>query len=88
MVDARIIDGLIDERIRSQPSPLDELTAREREVLGGVAAGKSNTAIARSLSLTKRAVEKHINAIFTKLGLHESADVSRRVTAALIYLAG
>jgi DNA-binding NarL/FixJ family response regulator len=88
VVDARIIDGLIDERVRSQPSSLDELTAREREVLGGVAAGQSNTAIARSLSLTKRAVEKHINAIFMKLGLHESADVSRRVKAALIYLAG
>jgi DNA-binding NarL/FixJ family response regulator len=88
VVDARIIDGLIDERVRSQPSPLDQLTAREREVLSGVAAGKSNTAIARSLSLTKRAVEKHINAIFMKLGLHESGDVSRRVKAALIYLAG
>jgi DNA-binding NarL/FixJ family response regulator len=88
IVDAKIIDGLIDERVRSQPSSLDELTAREREVLGGVAAGQSNTAIARSLSLTKRAVEKHINAIFMKLGLHESADISRRVKAALIYLAG
>jgi DNA-binding NarL/FixJ family response regulator len=88
VVDAKIIDGLISERVRSQSSSLDELTARERDVLGGVAAGKSNTAIARSLSLTKRAVEKHINAIFMKLGLHESDDVSRRVKAALIYLAG
>jgi DNA-binding NarL/FixJ family response regulator len=87
VVDAKIIDGLISERVRSQPSSLDELTAREREVLGGLAAGKSNTAIARSLSLTKRAVEKHINAIFLKLGLHESDDVSRRVKAALIFLA-
>jgi DNA-binding NarL/FixJ family response regulator len=88
VVDAKIIDGLIAERARSEPSSLDELTVREREVLGGVAAGQSNTAIARSLSLTKRAVEKHINAIFMKLGLHESGDVSRRVKAALIYLAG
>jgi DNA-binding NarL/FixJ family response regulator len=88
VVDAKIIDGLISERARSRPSSLDELTAREREVLGGVATGKSNTAIARSLSLTKRAVEKHINAIFMKLGLNESGDVSRRVKAALIYLAG
>jgi DNA-binding NarL/FixJ family response regulator len=88
VVDAKIIDGLIDERVRSQPSPLDQLTAREREVLSGVAAGKSNTAIARSLALTKRAVEKHINAIFMKLGLNESGDISRRVKAALIYLAG
>jgi len=88
VVDAKIIDGLITERLRSERSSLDELTAREREVLGGVAAGKSNTAIARSLSLNKRAVEKHINAIFMKLGLHESDEVSRRVKAALIYLSG
>jgi DNA-binding NarL/FixJ family response regulator len=87
VVDAKIIDGLIAERVRSEQSSLDELTTREREVLSGVAAGKSNTAIANSLSLTKRAVEKHINAIFMKLGLHESDDVSRRVKAALIYLA-
>jgi DNA-binding NarL/FixJ family response regulator len=87
VVDARIIDGLIAERVRSERSSLDELTARERDVLAGVAAGRSNTAIAASLSLTKRAVEKHINAIFMKLGLHESGDVSRRVKAALIYLA-
>jgi DNA-binding NarL/FixJ family response regulator len=87
VVDTKIIDGLIAECGRSQPSSLDELTARERDVLGGVAAGRSNTAIAGSLSLTKRAVEKHINSIFMKLGLHESSDVSRRVKAALIYLA-
>jgi DNA-binding NarL/FixJ family response regulator len=87
VVDAKIIDGLISERARSEQSSLDELTARERQVLAGVAAGRSNTAIARSLSLTKRAVEKHINAIFMKLGLHESDEVSRRVKAALIFLA-
>ena len=67
--------------------PLGELTAREQEVLAEVAAGKSNAAIAASLFLTKRAVEKHINAIFMKLNLRESEDTSRRVTAALIYLA-
>jgi DNA-binding NarL/FixJ family response regulator len=87
VVDAKIIDGLIAERGRSEKSSLDELTTREREVLSGVAAGRSNTAIAASLSLTKRAVEKHINSIFMKLGLNESSDVSRRVKAALIYLA-
>jgi DNA-binding NarL/FixJ family response regulator len=87
VVDVKIIDGLIAERRRSEQSSLEELTAREREVLGGLAAGKSNTAIADALSLTKRAVEKHINAIFMKLGLQESDDVSRRVKAALIYLA-
>jgi DNA-binding NarL/FixJ family response regulator len=86
-IDARIIDLLIAERARVAASPLDELTAREREVLTEVATGKSNAAIAASLFLTKRAVEKHINAIFMKLNLRESADTSRRVKAALIYLA-
>ncbi len=87
VVDAKIIDLLIAERARSAASPLDELTAREREVLAEVAVGKSNAAIAGSLFLTKRAVEKHINAIFMKLNLRESEDTSRRVKAALIYLA-
>jgi DNA-binding NarL/FixJ family response regulator len=86
-IDARIIDLLIAERARSAASPLDELTVREREVLTQVATGKSNAAIAASLFLTKRAVEKHINAIFMKLNLRESEDTSRRVKAALIYLA-
>jgi DNA-binding NarL/FixJ family response regulator len=87
-VDPKLIDGLIAERARSPASPLDELTAREREVLAEVATGKSNAAIASSLFLTKRAVEKHINAIFMKLNLRETEDTSRRVKATLIYLAG
>jgi DNA-binding NarL/FixJ family response regulator len=88
VVDPKIIDLLIAERSRSAASPLDELTAREREVLAEVATGKSNAAIASMLFLTKRAVEKHINAIFMKLNLRESEDTSRRVKAALIFLAG
>ncbi len=87
MIDAKIIDGLITERARQTASSLDELTAREHEVLAQVATGKSNAAIASSLFLTKRAVEKHINAIFMKLGLRESGDTSRRVQAALMFLA-
>jgi DNA-binding NarL/FixJ family response regulator len=87
VVDPKIIDLLIAERARSAASPLSELTVREREVLAEVAVGKSNAAIAGSLFLTKRAVEKHINAIFMKLNLRESEDTSRRVKAALIYLA-
>ena len=86
-IDAKVIDLLMAERVRSEASPLDELTAREREVLTEVATGKSNAAIAASLFLTKRAVEKHINAIFMKLNLRESEDTSRRVKAALIFLA-
>jgi DNA-binding NarL/FixJ family response regulator len=88
VVDEKLIDGLIAERARSSTSPLDELTAREREVLAEVATGKSNASIAASLVLTKRAVEKHINAIFMKLNLRDTEDTSRRVKATLIYLAG
>ncbi len=87
VVDPKIIDGLIAERARSSASPLGELTAREREVLAEVAAGKSNAAIASLLFLTKRAVEKHINAIFLKLNLRDTEDTSRRVKAALLFLA-
>jgi DNA-binding NarL/FixJ family response regulator len=87
VIDPKIVDALIAERARADGSPLSTLTAREREVLAEVAAGKSNNAIASSLVLTKRAVEKHINAIFLKLGLRDSEDVSRRVKATLIFLA-
>jgi DNA-binding NarL/FixJ family response regulator len=87
VIDAKVVEGLIDARSRAEHSPLNELTPRELEILAFVARGYSNQAIADELVLTKRAVEKHINAIFLKLGLTEAADVSRRVKAALIYLA-
>jgi DNA-binding NarL/FixJ family response regulator len=87
VVDAKVVEGLLAERTRAENSPLAELTPRELEILAYVARGHSNQAIADELFLTKRAVEKHINAIFLKLGLSETADVSRRVKAALIYLA-
>jgi len=87
LVDAKIVDGLVTARSQSDRSPLNELTAREREVLAEIARGKSNTAIAESLFLSKRAVEKHINAIFLKLGLANAEDVSKRVKAALMLLA-
>jgi DNA-binding NarL/FixJ family response regulator len=66
---------------------LDELTARERQVLGEMAQGRSNAAIAEHLVLTKKAVEKHVGSIFSKLGLPEEQVVSRRVAAVLLYLA-
>jgi DNA-binding NarL/FixJ family response regulator len=87
VIDAKVVDGLIAERRRAERSPLAQLTPREVEILAYVARGHSNQAIADELVLTKRAVEKHINAIFLKLGLSAAADVSRRVKAALIYLA-
>ena len=74
-------------RTRSDRSPLSALTPREREVLAEIAQGKSNTAIAGSLVLTKRAVEKHINSIFSKLDLVESQSDSKRVKATLAFLA-
>ena len=87
MIDPKVVEALVAARSRVEHSPLNELTARELEVLAEIAQGKSNTAIAETLYLTKRAVEKHINAIFWKLGLAEGTDVSRRVKAALMFLA-
>jgi DNA-binding NarL/FixJ family response regulator len=86
VIDPKIVDVLIEARARPPRSPLAELTPRERELLGEIATGKSNGAIAESLVLTKRAVEKHVNSIFSKLGLPEDQDISRRVKATLIYL--
>src|SRR3954447_7816640 len=86
LIDPKIVEGLVQARAHAEHSPLNELTAREREVLAEIAQGKSNTAIAESLFLTKRAVEKHINAIFLKLGLADAEDVSKRVKAALMLL--
>ena len=87
VMDAKVVESLISARSRVERSPLGELTPRELEILAFVARGHSNQAIADELVLTKRAVEKHINAIFLKLDLTEALDVSRRVKAALIYLA-
>jgi DNA-binding NarL/FixJ family response regulator len=87
VVDSKVVEVLIAARVSAEDSPLAELTHRELEILSEIAQGKSNQAIAEELVLTKRAVEKHINAIFLKLGLSRAEDVSRRVKAALIYLA-
>jgi DNA-binding NarL/FixJ family response regulator len=87
MIDAKIVEALVDSRTHAERSPLRDLTPREREVLAEIAQGKSNAAIGESLFLTKRAVEKHINSIFLKLGLANAEDVSKRVKATLILLA-
>jgi len=86
VIDPAIVDVLIEARSKAAHSRLSHLTPRERQLLGEIAVGKSNAAIATSLFLTKRAVEKHVNSIFAKLDLPETEDVSRRVAAALIYL--
>jgi DNA-binding NarL/FixJ family response regulator len=87
VIDPKIVDVLIQARARASNSRIAQLTPRERELLSEIASGKSNGAIAESLFLTKRAVEKHVNSIFSKLDLPETQDVSRRVKATLIYLA-
>ena len=87
VIDPQVVAALVEARARSRESPVDRLTPRERQVLQHVAEGKNNAAIAAALFLTERAVEKHINAIFSKLGLSEEHDVHRRVKATLTYLA-
>lgn len=86
VLDPKVVEGLVARKDRARNSPLAHLTDREREVLGHMAEGKNNAAIARSLWLTERAVEKHINALFHKLGLSEETDVHRRVMAVLAFL--
>ena len=86
-IDPKVVELLARSRERAADSPLAVLTPRERETLAEIAQGKSNEAIAESLVLTKRAVEKHINAIFMKLNLASAPDVSSRVKAALLFLA-
>jgi len=85
-IDPTLVQDLLAADRRRQDSPLNDLTPREHEVLAEMAAGKSNAAIASSLVLTKRAVEKHVGAIFAKLGLEDDEVLSRRVTAVLLYL--
>ena len=86
VIDPQVVEHLVASSRSSSKSPIDFLTPRERQVLGSMAQGKSNAAIAAALVLSERAVEKHINAIFAKLHLNEERDVNRRVSAVLMYL--
>jgi DNA-binding NarL/FixJ family response regulator len=88
-VDPEIVTAMMRTSSRAERSQLSTLTPRERQLLALVAEGRSNAAIAESLVLTKRAVEKHVNSIFRKLGLQTSGSeqFSRRVKAALIFVA-
>ena len=86
-IDPSLVQELLAADRQRDASPLDDLTPREREVLAEMAQGRSNASIAESLVLTKRAVEKHVGAIFQKLCLEDDGIVSRRVTAVLLYLA-
>jgi DNA-binding NarL/FixJ family response regulator len=87
MIDPDVIEALVDARSRHRDSPIEQLTPREREVLAEMAQGRNNAGVAGALGLSERAVEKHINSVFSKLGLSEEPDVHRRVKAVLVYLA-
>jgi DNA-binding NarL/FixJ family response regulator len=86
VLDPKVVEGLVARRDREAQSPMARLTDREREVLSLMAEGKNNAAIASSLFLTERAIEKHINSLFHKLGLSEEPHVHRRVMAVLTFL--
>jgi DNA-binding NarL/FixJ family response regulator len=89
VVDARVVEVLLTAQRRQRDNPsFNALTQREQEILALVAEGWSNGAIAERVVITKRAVERHINSIFAKLDLGESENTSKRVKAALLYLAG
>ncbi|HEV3364602.1 MAG TPA: response regulator transcription factor [Acidimicrobiia bacterium] len=87
VIDPAVVELLVSAHGRRPTSGLDLLTPREREVLAEMAQGKNNAAIAAALVLSERAVEKHANSIFSKLGLAEERDLNRRVKAVLVYLA-
>lgn len=87
VIDPVVVEGLVHRRARQQTSPLSRLTDREREVLEVMAAGRSNAAIAAQLHLSVSAVEKNVNAIFSKLGLIDEPSTHRRVGAVLAFLA-
>jgi DNA-binding NarL/FixJ family response regulator len=88
IIDSRIVELLFSAQRRRQDAHFDAMTPREQEILALVAEGWSNPAISERLEITKRAVERHISSIFWKLGLGDCEHVSRRVKAALLYLAG
>jgi DNA-binding NarL/FixJ family response regulator len=88
VVDPKLVELLVQARAHANDSPLAALTEQERRVLAQMAEGKSNAAIADSLGLSIRAIEKHTHSIFAKLGLAGSAEISRRVKAVLMFLSG
>ena len=87
MIDPKVVELLVAENARGDESPLNELTPREHDVLREMAEGKNNAAIAESLFLTERSVEKVIHSIFLKLGLTWETAVHKRVKAVVLYLA-
>jgi DNA-binding NarL/FixJ family response regulator len=87
VIDPKVVEALVAQDARGERSPLKSLTARERDVLREMAAGKSNAAIGGSLFLAERSVEKVIHSIFSKLGLTWESSVNKRVKAVILFLA-
>jgi DNA-binding NarL/FixJ family response regulator len=87
VLDPKVVEALVAENARGEESPLNELTPREHDVLREMAEGKNNAAIAATLYLTERSVEKVIHSIFLKLGLTWEPAVHKRVKAVVLYLA-
>jgi len=87
VIDPKVVESLVARKARAESSPLNELTARERDVLREMAEGKNNAAIAQVLFLTERSVENVIHSIFVKLGIGFEPSVHKRVKAVILYLA-
>jgi DNA-binding NarL/FixJ family response regulator len=87
LIDPKVVEGLVADKARGEVSPLAGLTPRERDVLAEMAEGKNNAAIAQSLFLTERSVEKVIHSIFQKLGIAWEPSLHKRVKAVILYLA-
>jgi DNA-binding NarL/FixJ family response regulator len=85
-LDPKVVEGLLARKSAEARSPLRGLTDRELEVLREMATGRNNAAIARTLYLSERAIEKHISALFQKLDLPAEGDMNRRVMAVLAFL--
>lgn len=85
-IDPQVVETLVARRTRITSSPLNSLTARELDVLGEMAQGKTNAAIGQALALSESSVEKHVYTIFSKLQLTEEPHVHRRVAAVLTFL--
>jgi len=86
LIDPQVVEALLAQRARAERSPLADLTPRERDVLQAMAEGRTNRSIGESLFLSESSVEKHVNAIFGKLGLAQEPQTHRRVAAVLAYL--
>lgn len=86
-VDTVVVEALVSARRQGSDPSLAALTDREREILGAIATGLTNAAVATRHFVSERAVEKHVSSIFAKLGLADAADMNRRVAAVLLYLA-